>query len=137
VRQPLAESVVNSIDAWNSGDLDAFIAAYHGDAVLLMIGGFEGLVGRELRGRDEIRAFFADFLEQFARTHVETESARWVGERMLLIQRQESRARTGGVETAFRWGSLISFRDGLIYRQENYYEVDDALAAAGLADAGG
>ena len=133
--QALADSVLHSIEAWNRGDTDAFMAAYHDEAVLLLIGGFEGLVGREFHGRAEIRRFYEDFRESFARTRVETESARWVGKRMLLVQTQHTRARTGGVDTTLRWGTLMSFRDGLIFRQENYYEVDDALAAAGLRDA--
>jgi ketosteroid isomerase-like protein len=56
-------------------------------------------------------------------------AAHHTGERILLILEQRNRGEAGGVETSNRWGQLLSFRDGLIIRAENYYEVDDALEA--------
>jgi ketosteroid isomerase-like protein len=63
--------------------------------------------------------------------HIEVEQARPAGERILLILNQRNQGEAGGVETSNRWAQLISFRDGLIIRVENYYNVDEALEAIG------
>ena len=107
------------------------MAAHHEDAVYIMIGGLEDLVGREFRGREAIRGFFEDFRASFGGRHIEIEQAIPAGERILLIFNQRTRGEAGGVETSNRWGQLLSFREGLIIRAENYYEVDEALEAIG------
>jgi ketosteroid isomerase-like protein len=115
--------------AWNRGDLDAVMAGHHADAVYVMVGGLEPLVGREFHGRDAIRGFFEDFQASFGRLHIEIEQAIPAGERILLVLNQHNRGESGGVETTNRWGQLLSFREGLIIRADNYYEVDEALEA--------
>jgi ketosteroid isomerase-like protein len=117
--------------AWNRGDLDAVMAGHHADAVYVMVGGLEPLVGREFHGRDAIRGFFEDFQASFGRLHIEIEQAIPAGERILLVLNQHNRGESGGVETTNRWGQLLSFREGLIIRADNYYEVDEALEAIG------
>lgn len=117
--------------AWNRGDLDAAMAAHHTDALYVIVGGLEHLVGREFNGRDAIRRFFEDFHASFGRVHIEVEQAIPAGERILLILNQRNRGEAGGVETSNRWGQLLSFRDGLIIRAENYYDADEALEAIG------
>jgi ketosteroid isomerase-like protein len=117
--------------AWNRGDLDAAMAAHHPDAVYVVVGGLEHLVGREFHGRDAIRGFFEDFQASFGRLHIEVEQAIPAGERLLLILDQRNRGEAGGVETSNRWALLLSFTDGLVVRAESYYEVDEALEAIG------
>ena len=126
---PRAELVRRLQAAWNRGDLDAVMAGHHPDAVYVMIGGLEPLVGSEFRGRDAIRGFFEDFRASFGGLHIEVEQAIPAGERVLLIFSQHTRGEAGGVETFNRWGQLLFFSEGLIVRAENYYEVDEALAA--------
>ena len=121
-------------DAWNRGDLDAVLAAYHPDAVFVLIGGFENLVGREFRGRAGIRKFFDEYRAAFGEVHIEIEEAIPVGDRLVVVQRQRNRGRAGGAETTVRYGSVLSYQDELIIRSENYYTVDDALAAVGLSE---
>jgi ketosteroid isomerase-like protein len=115
--------------AWNRGDLDAVMAAHHANAVYVIVGGLEHLVGREFHGRDAIRAFFEDFGASFGALHIEVEQAMRAEPRILLILNQENRGEAGGAATSNRWAQLLSFSDGLIVRAENYYEVDEALRA--------
>jgi ketosteroid isomerase-like protein len=128
---PRADLVRRVQAAWNRGDLDAAMAAHHVDAVYVIVGGLEHLVGREFHGRDAIRRFFEDFHASFRRVHIEVEQAIPVGERILLILNQRNRGEAGGVETSNRWGQLLAFREGLIIRAENYYDVDEALEVLG------
>jgi ketosteroid isomerase-like protein len=128
---PRADLVRRLQAGWNRGDLDAVMADHHPDAVYVVIGGLEHLVGREFHGREAIRGFFEDFQASFGRLHIEVEQAIPAGERILLVLNQHNRGEAGGVETSNRWGQLLSFSEGLIIRAENYYEVDDALKASG------
>jgi ketosteroid isomerase-like protein len=126
---PRADLLRRLQGAWNRGDLDAMMAAHHADAVWVLIGGLEQLVGREFRGRAAIRAFLEDYQASFGQVHIEVEQAIPAGDRLLLILDQRNRGEAGGVETSNRWAQLLSFREGLVARAENYYDVDEALAA--------
>jgi ketosteroid isomerase-like protein len=117
--------------AWNRGDLDAVMAGHHADAVYVVVGGLESLVGREFHGRDAIREFFEDFRASFGELHIDVEQAIPAGERVLLILNQHNRGEAGGAETFNRWAQLLFVREGLIVRAENYYDVDEALKAIG------
>jgi ketosteroid isomerase-like protein len=126
---PRADLLRRVQSAWNRGDLDAMMAAHHADAVWVVIGGLEQLVGREFRGHEAIRAFLEDYQASFGQVHIEVEEAIPAGDRLLLILDQRNRGEAGGVETSNRWAQLLSFREGLVVRAENYYDVDEALAA--------
>jgi uncharacterized protein (TIGR02246 family) len=115
--------------AWNRGDLDAVMASHHPDAVYVMVGGLESLVGREFHGRDAIRAFFEDFQASFGELQIDVEQAIAAGERILLIINQHNRGAAGGADTFNRWGLLLFFSEGLIVRAENYYDANEALQA--------
>jgi ketosteroid isomerase-like protein len=128
---PRAELVGRLRAAWNRGDLDAVMAQHDPDAVYVIIGGLEQLVGREFRGRAAIRGFFEDFQASFGRLRIDVEQAIPADERILLILNQRNRGEAGGVETTNRWALLLSFREGLVVRAESYYEVDEALEAIG------
>jgi uncharacterized protein (TIGR02246 family) len=65
--------------AWNRGDLDAVMAGHHPDAVYVMVGGLESLVGSEFHGRDAIRAFFEDFQGSFGELQIDTIAAQLEG----------------------------------------------------------
>lgn len=81
------------------------------------------------RGDIDVRATFEHVV-------FEVEQVLPAGGRVLVVVSQRTRGRAGGVETNLRWGILLSVRDGLIVRAENYYDVDHALEAAGLANGG-
>ena len=130
---PRADLVRRLQAAWNRGDVDAVMAGHHPDAVYVMIGGLESLVGREFQGRDAIREFFEDFQASFGGLHIEVEQVIPAGERILVILNQHNRGEAGGVETFNRWAQLLFFSKGLIIRAENYYEVDKALEAIGAS----
>jgi ketosteroid isomerase-like protein len=114
--EPRADLLRRLQSAWNRGDLDTMMATHHADAVWVVIGGLEQLVGRE-------------FQASFGQVHIEVEEAIPAGDRLLLILDQRNRGEAGGVETSNRWAQLLSFREGLVVRAENYYDVDEALAA--------
>ena len=122
-------------DAWEGRDYDAVLESYHPDAELVLIGGFDALVGPTFKGHDGLRQFFSEFEVAFSEAQLEFEEAIPVDDtRVLLIQRQRTRGRAGGVETVLRWGNVLTFEDGLIIRSENYYDVEEAKRAVGLAD---
>lgn len=125
-----------AFNALAGGDIDVWLDYFHPEAVFVLVGGFETLVGREFHGREGIRRFLEDWRATFEQVVFEVEQVLPAGERILVVVSQRTRGRAGGVETKMRWGILLSFRDGLVVRAENYYDVDDALEAAGLANGG-
>ena len=128
------EGMARQIEAWNRGDIDAWLGYFHPEAVVVMVGGFEDLMGREFNGREEIRGFGEDWGATFERLDVEVEQVIPTDDRLLVVLTQRARGRAGGVETTVRWGMLLTFRDGLVIRMENYYDVAEALEAAGLRE---
>ncbi len=128
------EVMARQIDAWNRGDIDTWLSELHSEAVVVMVGGFESLMGREFHGHEEIRRFFEDWRAIFDRVDVDLEQVMPIDDRVLLILTQRTRGRAGGVETAVRWGMLLSFSNGLVIRMENFYDVDEALEAVGLRE---
>ena len=79
---PRADLVRRLQAAWNHGDLDGVMAGHHPDAVYVMVGGLEPLVGREFQGRDAVRGFFEDFQASFGGLHIEIEQATAAGKRI-------------------------------------------------------
>ena len=130
VRDRLEEA----LNALGRGDIDAWLDYFHPHAVYVLIGGFESLIGREFRGREEIRGLMKEWRATFEDVVLEIEQVIPADERVLVVISLRSRGRAGGVETTLRWGLLMSFRDGLVVRAENYYDVDQALEAVGLRE---
>ena len=123
----LAELARRLLDATNRQDFDAIQGLYGSDAVWDMsplgLGVYEGAAA--------VRGFFEDWLGVYDEFEFELEEMRDLGNGVVfyvVVQRGVPRGSTGWVHT--RYGAISRVVDGLVQRTTNYYDVDDARAAA-------
>jgi ketosteroid isomerase-like protein len=123
----LVELVRRYVEAANRRDFDAIEAFYAPDAVLrgAQIGTFEG--------RAAARGLLEDVIAPYEEFRAETEEVLDLGFGVAFAV-VVARGRVGGssAEVPFRYASVTIWREGLVARQTNYTDIDEARAAAEL-----
>jgi len=126
------ELVRRGLEAFNDRDLDALMELYTEDVEWRLIGGFVDLMGSELSGRDAVRGFFSDWIENLG-GRAESETVLEAGDRVVQVLRLTSTGGASGAPATQRMGQVFSFRDGRACAVDNYWDADEALEAAGLS----
>ena len=114
-----------AIEAANSRDLDALTGFYARDAVWEVAG-----LGTH-EGTAEIRRFFEDWLDAYEEFEVEVQEILDLGNGVafaVVVQRGRPLGSTGSVQ--LRYATTSIWVDGVIARQTNHSESDEARAAA-------
>jgi ketosteroid isomerase-like protein len=96
---------------------------------------FTAVAGRPYRGLEGVRQWFADVGETLE--EVEQTPTRFIevdDERTISVVDFHARGRGSGVVIEQEIAVIFTIRDGKILTLETYPSVDEALAAAGLAD---
>ena len=126
-------TVQRGIEAWNRLDLDGFMEMWHADAEWrpAFPKGTEG-AGGVFRGRDGIREAWVNVRAAWAEYRVEAESARIVGEDLLVLGRIYARGKTSGIEIDSAWSAVVRFQDGLAVYAWDWLDHRPALQAVGL-----
>ena len=129
------EIVRRLIDAWNRGDVDAWLELIHPDgewssAILRQV---EGDEAASYRGRVELRRFWDEFHEVWALT-VEPSEIRDLGETVIVIAGMHTRGSGSGVDLDREVGYVMEFEDGFVRRSRAYVSAEAALEAAGLSE---
>jgi ketosteroid isomerase-like protein len=127
------EVVRKSIDAYNRGGLDAWVASLSPDVVWES----QRLPGlREVyRGRAEVREWLEQLLELFEETHLEIEEITALSDdRVLIAYTQIGRGRGSGLPVEQSLWSIFWLAEGLITRRQAFRIKADALEAAGLSE---
>jgi ketosteroid isomerase-like protein len=127
------EIVHRVVEALNRRDFDDAARALHEDAVFHQVGGFAGLVGENLDGREEIFRFVPDVVETLG-AQIAIETTLDAGERVVIIATAEGIAEASGAPTKIRFGQVWSFRDARVSQVDGYWEPMEALKAAGLRE---
>jgi ketosteroid isomerase-like protein len=118
-----------SLDAWNRGDIDAFLAACHPEFEWHSGGGFPGL-DPVYRGHEGFRKFERDFRDTWESLTITLEEVCDAGERVAARGTFHARGRDGlNVKSAIAW--VGTFRDGLLMRTDVYDDWSAALEAVG------
>ena len=134
--QENVESVRRAAEAWNTDDLDAFLAEldpeveWHPSIEPALEGG-ETIY----RGHDGARKAWDDYRGGGAweRLTGQIQEIRDLGEAVLVFGQMELTARTTGIEFSQEVGLLMTVRGGKIVRSEDYLSHAEALEAAGLS----
>jgi ketosteroid isomerase-like protein len=127
-------TIQSSYRAFRENDPDALVALYHPDAVWDLTAYGAWPEDPVYRGRDGIRAML-DFMwevnEKYDNQVLEIVPA---GPERYFVRGEITLTGAGsGIEMRSpEFGQLITFRDGLILRVEQYYLAEDARRAAGL-----
>jgi ketosteroid isomerase-like protein len=136
VSQENIDVVLASIDALNAGDLDAQIATYAPDAVIVFdpAGAGNMVLPDHLVGREPLRRELKPWYEALGFWYTPSE-VRAVGDDQVLCRgKLGGTGVASGIEVHDSVSTLFTLHDGLITRLEFYREHDDALKAAGLEE---
>jgi len=127
VRDEDLEGLRASYEALNRGDIEGTVEAlapnaeWHESSELPDSGVF--------RGRDAVRSFLEDFLEQWSEFRQEIEEVLVEGDRAALFIHLTARGRESGARVDARYAHLWTVRDSKGVRVDAYYDRDAALRA--------
>ena len=127
------EVVRSLFAAWGRGGLDAAAEVWHPQIDWRAAEGALDDVG-EIRGREAMRAYLQDWLEEFDEFGVEIEEVIDAGQNVVAVQRISGRAKGSGVPTDLRFAVVYTIRDGKIGRGREYWTKDEALEAASRSE---
>jgi ketosteroid isomerase-like protein len=119
-------------DAWNRGDLDAWLELLDPDIVIRTSGAFPDLAP-EYRGLERAKKFWRQMLEPWEDFGIEIEQIEEEGDIVAAGIRFVARGRDSGVDVELRFGSGIRVRDGLaveLVNRRSFEEVREALRAS-------
>ncbi len=123
------EVVWEAVDAFNRGDFDAATEYLHPEIEVIRLGGLPTITGRDA-------AFGLMVPDAFETQRMEVREIRSDGDVVLLTADFHARGAGSGIELNRESYNVFWIEKGLIRRMGTYLELDEALAAAGLAKAG-
>jgi ketosteroid isomerase-like protein len=116
-------------DAWNRGDLDAWLELLDPDIVIRTSGAFPDFAP-EYRGLEPARKFWRQMLEPWEDFRIEVEQIEEEGDIVAAGIRFVARGRDSGVDVELRFGSGIRVLDGVaveLVNRRSFEEVREAL----------
>ena len=116
-------------DAWNRGDLDAWLELLDPDIVIRTSGAFPDFAP-EYRGLEPAGKFWRQMLEPWEDFRIEVEQIEEEGDIVAAGIRFVARGRDSGVDVELRFGSGIRVRDGVaveLVNRRSFEEVREAL----------
>jgi ketosteroid isomerase-like protein len=125
--------VRRATDAYNRGDLEAFLAEWAPDVVVDWSRS-HGLDARTFRGREAVLDFVKRFREPFAEIRIELDDEPVeLEDGSLIVENVASFRGRDGIEAQARSAWLITFRDGVQSSLTMFQTKADALEAAAKA----
>ena len=123
--------VQRAFEAWNRGDIDAFLAHLCLDVEAVPFGA--ALEGKVCRGHDEVRAWWQTQSEVWERLLLCAEEFKQVGTELVVSGRWEAVGRSGvDMYAPATW--VFGFRDGKIAYWQAYTSRAGALEAVGVSE---
>ena len=129
------ETVQRAQEAWNTENLDAWLAELDPEAEwhTAIEQAFEGRKST-YRGHDGLRKAWDEYRnEAWGGFMDQIQEIRDLGESVLVLGHLVT-ARTAGIEAGQEFGQLVTFRDGKILRSEDFLSHAEALEAVGLSE---
>ena len=122
------------IDAYNRRDVEAMLADL--DPEIEWHSGITSLGGEDgaFLGYEGFRAALRDVYEALGETHIECSEIRDLGNRIVTIGRFHVRGRESGAGTESPWAAVADFKGSKGIRIRSYFNVEEALEAAGLSE---
>jgi ketosteroid isomerase-like protein len=121
---------MEATDAFNRGDLEAWLKQYDTDVVFEpQVAEMEGVYV----GHEGIRAFVTNIGDLYEHFQVRLHDVRDLGEDVLALGTATSIGKGSGIEQVAPLAIVATFRHGRITRFKDYGDRDQALAAVGLS----
>ena len=122
--------VLQDLEYWNQGDIDAFVGLWDDDVVLRAA---EGWPERVFSGKDAVRSFYEGFAETVGRDSV-IEDLIDAGDVVVTRMRAHMTGVHSGLQGDMRFSQVTTFREGKVVRAEFLWDHKEALEAAGLRE---
>ena len=122
----------DAVEAFNVG-MDEFMATHTGDVELVP----DPMWPEQgpFRGRDEVRRWWEQILEQYESHENVLDDVASVDEhRVLMNGRWHVRGQGSGVTTTLTYSAVLTLREGLVCRFQFFFDRQKALEAAGLSE---
>jgi uncharacterized protein len=134
--QENVETVKRTHEAWDTDNLEAFLAQLHPDVEWhpSIEPALEGKATTYHGHEGAQRAWVEYRGEAFERIAVQVEQIRDLGESVLLLGRFVATGRTTGIELDTEFGQVLTFRDGKIASAHDFLSHRETLDAAGLRE---
>jgi ketosteroid isomerase-like protein len=120
-------------EAWERGGLDAAAELWDPEIDWRAAQGALDDAG-PIQGRDAMRGYLQDWLEDFDDLALEPEEFIDAGARVVVVQKMRGRAKGSGVETELRFAVVYTIRDGKVVMGREYWTREEALEAAGRSE---
>jgi ketosteroid isomerase-like protein len=130
--QERVEIVKRAWEAFNRGDLGAFLADVADDAEFEEDPAFPE--AGVFRGRAEVAAYVRGFQEQMRDHRFEVEDVRDLGDRVLALLHETARGASSGIAVNQHPAFLYEFQGTRIQRARAYLDRAEALKAVGLEE---
>jgi ketosteroid isomerase-like protein len=126
--QDNVETVRAMAAAYNRGDLDAMLEAYDPavEFVTLLLG--------TRHGKDGLRRIYDENRETLSGYRLDLDEVIDVGDKVVAVARMGGAGRVSEIDLGDRIAFVVTFRNGLVVRQETFPSKDAALEAAGLSE---
>lgn len=130
--QENVDAVRRSRDAWNRGDVDAWLESFHPEIEWFsaIAGSVEG-TDTVYRGPSELRRFWDEWHAVWELT-IEVSDIRDLGETVLALGRIRTRGAASGIDLESPIGYVFEFDGGLMRKIRAYLDRQQALEAVGL-----
>jgi uncharacterized protein (TIGR02246 family) len=121
-------------DAWNSGDLETFLAMFDAEAEMITDPAFPE--GGQFRGRQAIRNWSEGLKESWqGQSQVVVKELFEVGDNVVALWDWTARGLASGMETRMNnLTSVHTIENGKIVRLQYFFEHGEALKAVGLEE---
>ena len=129
--QENVEAFWRTLEAFQRGDLDAWVESFHHDAEFIPL---RAPIQGTYRGHDGVREFLADNAESFDLFDPAYEHVRDIGDHVLAIGTLRVRGKESGVEVEVPSALVVTYRDGKAIRFEDFGDKREALKAVGLTE---
>ena len=126
------EVVRRSFDAWNRGDLAAYLGCFDPEVEWTTTGRY--VEAGTYRGHEGLLRYLGGLTAEFDDVEIHPEELVQVGDRIVATVRITGRGRASGAPVELTLAGVCSFRDGTIVRIRNYADQAEALEAAGLRE---
>jgi ketosteroid isomerase-like protein len=131
--QENVDNIREEVASFNRGDADGFVALCRPD-VEWQDAIFWSEPFRTYRGREKVRAWFAQVREPWEDIHIAADEIIEAGEDRLVVGLGlTARGRGSGVETEAHFWQVNWFADGKTARRKVFRDREEALEAAGLS----
>jgi ketosteroid isomerase-like protein len=117
---------------WNNDDREPALAFFADDVVWTPAR--EDPDPAPHRGREGVRTFWAQWEELFDNIRIDAEELIEVGDRVVSRLHVTGSGKGSGIHVDQRVYQVVDFRNGSIWRVEEFYDRAEALEAAGLSE---